>query len=127
MTTISEEWARTAPAGPELDRVCAEWLGWYWRHGAWFNDTASEARMLLSESDLPCGSPSTDWTAAGPLLEAMDPIVDPTHGDNGICVVVPGQNGYGQRAKVYASTYTLAIARACAVLVARGISREDLG
>ena len=24
--TITEEWARIAPAGPELDRVCAEWL-----------------------------------------------------------------------------------------------------
>ena len=23
MTTISEEWARTAPAGAELDRACA--------------------------------------------------------------------------------------------------------
>ena len=121
MTTITEEWARTAPAGPELDRVCAEWMG-----------------RKPYDSD-PCDGGcyrdewppySTDWSAAGPLLEAMRLDV----GVFGVPEFTPkwdcgslGQFHQHMSGNVTAPTPCLAIARACGVLFARGISREDLG
>lgn len=120
MSKITEEWARTAPAGADLDRVCAEWMG-----------------IAPYEFDL-CGRGcyrqewppySYDWSAAGPLLEAMGADILYHSGTWECEVEPPGEPTYGQKllADSDAKDPTLAIARACAVLVARGIAREDLG
>lgn len=116
MTAITEKWAHTAPLGKELNRICAIWMG-----------------AKPYEFD-PCGGGcyrdewppySTDWSAAGPLLEAMKGFTfefdemgeTPSVGD-GFHLAI---------GDVRAADHCLAIARACAVLAARGVTREDLG
>ena len=109
MNEITEKWARHAPAGAELDRVCAEWMGW-------------TLKPLADNRPAPY---STDWSAAGSLLEAMGV---------GIVLGKKSDDQWGVSQAVGcgllmadAPTPQLAIARACAVLVARGITCEDLG
>jgi len=95
---VTDEWACSAPAGEELDRICAKWLG------------------------IP-GEYSTEWAAAGPLLEAMDGQLEPpmrSGMDTWLCYV--WHTHHGERAP----TPQLAIARVCATLVARGITKEDM-
>ena len=133
MTTITEEWARNAPAGPELDRVCAEWMGWSGKDdrtpdGSTFDVYARKDGGHMTS--IHPASFSSDWSAAGPLLEAMRLDV----GVFGVPEFTPkwdcgslGQFHQHMSGNVTAPDPCLAIARACAVLVARGISREDLG
>jgi hypothetical protein len=76
---------------------------------------------------------STDWSAAGPLLEVM------MQGDNDkrsqVYLLPRGKIGVRQpdahavhslTHKVGETISPLAIARACAVLVARGVTREEV-
>jgi len=120
MAKITEEWARTAPAGQKLDRICAEWMGW-------------KINPLADNAPAPY---STDWSAAGPLLEAMNAdfpiwsLAPPS--ENSPWIMIP----YSMDSLKYTggNRYTwpraedpeLAIARACGVLVARGITRSDI-
>ena len=128
MTTISEEWARTAPAGPELDRVCAEWMG---RRVKTERPAEIEWERCQHRDKF-----STDWSAAGPLLEAMNddlPLWQLCPQGDGSYSMQPFSMAslkYVSESKYLwpkAPDPCLAISRACAVLVARGISREDLG
>ena len=117
MTTITEKWARTAPAGPELDRVCAEWMG---RRVKTERPAEIEWERCQHRDKF-----STSWKAAGPLLKAMGAAIEPPNRSGmttWLCYVWQSI-GCGARA----DDPCLAISRACAVLVARGISREDLG
>jgi len=121
MTEITEKWARGAPAGAELDRVCAGFMGL--RVGGDIVLYADEKMGRLPEF-------SRRWSAAGPLLEAMQCCeVSQTHIDKWRCSVEGISDKYYGKfiAEIqYSPTPQLAIARACAVLVARGISRYDL-
>ena len=107
---MTEEQARQVEAGPGLDRICAKWVE---RPDGWI--------------DAPYGGRpkpfSTDWSAAGPLQVAMNARVSPCK-EGWSCTV----GGLYQPRVVYvvAPTPQLAIARACAVLVACGITQEDL-
>ena len=138
MTKLTEEQARQMPAEPELDRFCAEWMGWdllsvegdneIWHHRGQ-NDTRVEGELPPF---------SSDWSAAGPLLEAMKNLQADGYSFTGAAleycphVLVDkvwriGVITYdGLKTFVKAPTPQLAIARACAVLVAREISRDEL-
>ena len=133
MSKVTEEKARQMPAGTELDRICAEWMGWellsvegdneIWHHRGQ-NDTRVRGELPPF---------SADWSAAGPLLEAIERALpsasltrDSTLGVGWVCwlrvTLPPG----GSQLYVGAPTPQLAIARACAVLVALGITMNDL-
>jgi hypothetical protein len=117
---ITEEWARNAPAGPELDRVCAEWIGlrpikYNGGLDGWWDGEAIGGGLPRY---------STKWTHAGPLLEVMrGDLVFDANEHTWYC----SRYHEGRDTTGHAPTPQLAIARACAVLVARGIPREDLG
>ena len=135
MTAITEKWARTAAAGAELDRVVA---------GSGIL-TTEEMFQIPGKWALPTELPpysnplnnsgppfSTSWSAAGPLLEAISPPWSLSPNEDGGFIMLPyrmtvlnivGGNRYTWPR---AEDPCLAIARACAVLVARGITREDL-
>lgn len=129
MTKITEEWARTAPAGPKLDRVCAEWMGLLpiimrSKDAGWVVPSTEEIIALPRFS--------TDWSAAGPLLEAISPPWSLSPDEDGGFIMLPyrmdvlnivGGNRYTWPRS---GCPCLAIARGCAVLDARGVSREDL-
>ena len=139
---ITEEWARTAPAGPALDRVCAEWMGWIiyddGEDGYVYAEDPNDSGIVYCLLDPIWNisdelvAYSTEWSAAGPLLEAMRAEVG--HGyPHWWCMVTHSDLVCGEDfiesadwRTVAAPTPQLAIARACAVLVARGISREGL-
>ena len=120
-TETTEKWARHAPAGAELDRVVAGWMGrdgWLLYAPENWLEPGCEGLQKIPKPF------STSWVAAGPLLEAM-----------GIGIVIGKKSGEQWRVSqadgwglviVDAPDPCLAIARACAVLVARGITREDL-
>ena len=120
MNDLTEEQARQMEAGPELNKICSAW----YRNCA-IND--------LTYAPADC---STAWSAAGPLLEAMKNLsVGEFEGITlNFCSGIYGEDvwrigviGYGGlKDIVIALTPQLAIARACAVLVARGISRDEL-
>lgn len=140
---ITEEWARNAEAGPELDRVCAEWMGY-------FEDDSGS--LITPDGDGtvvgPPKSYSKDWSAAGPLLEAMEAKHGGIHPPSceiecrsyersewytkeewrqrkwKCLVLIPEHED--RQLFGGAPTPQLAIARACAVLVARGIKKGDL-
>ena len=154
MNDLTEEKARRLPAGPELDRICAEWMGcylkiksksmqewakknlddpkpysrhWYWGDGS---HVAKKGRHLSEPDEIPF---SSDWAFCGPLLEAIERALpsasltrDRTLGVGWVCwlrvTLPPG----GSQLYVGAPTPQLAIARACAVLVAQGITVDDL-
>lgn len=158
---VTEEWALSAPAGPELDRVCAEWMDALQRKCNSFHVEGevielpgwegSQARGFLQSmqrvgflSDVKLGTVyeapcySTSWEFAGPLLEAMQAnngyyewfgvpnfstIALTRDGGDWVCGV-DGPDGVDEIAR--ASKPQLAIARTCAVLVARNITREQL-
>ena len=138
MDDLTEEQARQMDAGMDLDVICAKWMG----------DPKSNQGIA---------SYSRDWSAAGPLLEAMEQILvrrsNPESGillngpiPGGLHSPVPSGPDKGSSPKIKSSdwrtflnidrddwpikveapTPQLAIARACAVLVARGVSRDDL-
>ena len=109
MTEITEKWARTAEPGPELDRVCAEWFS----PVRGFNNYGEPIKF------------STDWSAAGPLLEAMGGPALHRHSDRHGWHIEFGFHPVGGF-DLHSPTPQLAIARACAVLAARGITRDDL-
>ena len=138
MNEITEKWARRAPAGAELDRVCAEWMGTVTQYRV---DGSSiklwhryNTEHLFGNHRRYWPKHSTGWAAAAPLLEAIKkalPAVSLTNdetvsGDEWTCWVRVSVDP-GTQFAVTAPTPQLAIARACAVLVARGITREDLG
>lgn len=107
--TITEKWARTAPAGPKLDRLCAEWMG-------------DEINWTLEASRVDrWWRYSTSWRNAGPLLEAMGVTHLHDFRPSGTSTLKGRLFG-----KIKADTPQLAIARACAVLVTRGITRDQL-
>ena len=117
---VNEEWARSAEPGPELDRVCAEWMGW--KPASY---RGSKVGWYDGETGTIGGLPkySTDWSAAGPLLEATGcPDVRFFRDEVEITVFTID----GGLLEVLAPTPQLAIARACAVLSARVISRDEL-
>lgn len=135
MRKITEEWALQAEAGDELDRICALWFGCIMRE-----DPSYETGELWTQ---PNGAwnvvpprYSSSWSDAGPLLEAMgDSLSREEEKDGGswYCVVVHDKlvcgESYPQSADwraAVADTPQLAIARACAVLVAHGITKEDM-
>ena len=108
MGDLTEQQARQMEAGSELGPVCERWMFGKEDH-----------HQMLP----PWPQYSTDWSAAGPLLEAMKGHLSyRTIDGQWMCIV--GAKGVTVRG--YAPTAQLAIARACAVLVARGISRDDL-
>ena len=121
MNNITEKWARTAPAGPELDRVCAEWMGNIF-HSAGMLD--GDDYHFIEGDIFP--KYSTSWNGAGPLLEA----IQSDHTGWAIVYSHPWQyktlEVYGDQIITCADTMQLVIARACAVLVACGITRDDL-
>ena len=150
-TKITEEWARTAPAGSELDLKCALWFGYRVVERVEYG--VKLIRLVMDdppdgldsvyciEIGTPCGETypmgdehadtfppkfSTDWSAAGPLLEAMGADLLRYDG-KWACEVQPG-SAYPAPilAEAEAPTPQLAIARICAVLFARGITRENL-
>ena len=146
MNDLTEEQARRLPSGPELDRICAEWMGcylkiksqsmqkwakenlddpepynrhWYWADGS---HVAKKGRHLSEPDEIPF---SSDWSFCGPLLEAMGGPALHWHSDRHGWHIEFGFNpvgGFG----LHAPTPQLAIARACAVLVAQGITLDDL-
>lgn len=121
--TIIEEWARTAPSGSELDRVCAEWMGF--TAGSIINGRLT----VVTRTGPKICSPSSRWSDAGPLLEAMKGCVE---WDDGVLWTAytladtPSDPRPNDPQAALATTPQLAIARACAVLAARGITREQL-
>lgn len=152
-----EEWARTAPAGEVLDRVCAEWMGDEPERtaivtedggesaSAWVGDTWSTERELRGWLDnmqakgyladavikywVRYRKYSEDPAAAMELLEAMRD----SQGDAGLEAFNATQSDDRWYCRVYcipvvasatALTPSLAIARACVVLAARGIKRQ---
>ena len=145
MDDLTEEKARQMDAGSELNRICAEWMGWSYFAGMgghqWKLEASGSTRPIIHQGKDPPPF-STDWSAAGPLLEAMNldmfkhPQASGIWGDGEgrwICrVSFPTEERFAHGEEVYrylevsAPTPQLAIARACAVLVARGVSRDDL-
>ena len=152
MDEITEDQARQMEAGPELDRICAEWMGWEEKEVEWRSKTAvylvhsdpspglnreylirvvdndsGEIIFSLGDEQAETFPPSfsTKWSAAGPLLEAMDAKLQPNSARGWQCDIpweVCGEDDvFG-----LAPTPQLAIARACAVLVTRGINRGEL-
>lgn len=120
---ITESEAREMKAGAELDRICAEWVGATY-DDIWLQWKFPGPPSTWGYSGIAGKNPpkfSTDWAAAGPLLEAMGGTV--RTGKKSRCNVMPP--GW-KPITVYAPTPQLAIARACAVLVARGVERGDL-
>ena len=131
MDDLTEEKARQMEAGPELNRICAEWWGAKPKYKGIEGHTPDVHHYF-----------STDWSAAGPLLEAMNldmfkhPQASGIWGDGEgrwICrVSFPTEERFAHGEAVYrylevsAPPPQLALARACAVLVARGVSRDDL-
>lgn len=113
MRKITEEWARNAEAGRDLDTVCAKWHG------------LNKPRTSYM--------PSRSWYYAGLLLDILkaDLIWDV---DMWWCSVehdaIPAMEGMPPEAGgwtvVSAKDPRLAIARLCAVLLAHGIKGEDL-
>ena len=154
MNDLTEEQARRLPAGPELDRICAEWMGcylkiksqsmerwakenlddpepyrrhWYWPDGS---HVAKKGRHLSEPDEIPF---SSDWSFCGPLLEAIEvamPSVsltlDSTLRSGWICWVRVTLPPGGRQFSVAAPTPQLAIARTFATLVAQGITLDDL-
>ena len=159
MNDLTEEKARRLPAGPDLDRICAEGIGcyleiksksmqkwakenlddpepysrhWYWADGS---HVAKRGRHLSEPDEIPF---SSDWAFCGPLLEAMKNIKADGYSFTGAAleycphVLVDrvwrvGVITYdGLKTLVKAPTPQLAIARACAVLVAQGITVDDV-
>jgi hypothetical protein len=109
MTDLTEEQARQMEAGEDLDRVCAGWLGIEPDiFGACLDGFAAQMFRF-----------STDWSAAGALMEAMGAHSIRTH-FGWECWVDDRNNA------ATAPTPQLAIARACAVLVALGVTREEV-
>ena len=126
MGDLTEEQARQMEAGPELSRICAKWMGWSYFAGMgshqWKLEASASTRPIIHQGKDPPPF-STDWSAAGPLLEAMKGHLSyRTIDGQWMCIL--GAKGVTVRG--YGPTPQLAIARACAVLVARGISRDDL-
>lgn len=124
-----EAWARNAPAGNLLDRVCNFWLT---GQAAWV-DTSTYA-PLIYDSD----HPSTDPAAAMELLEAMQAAAWRICDDPGVGIELGSSDedrwvrvtgSYRQPIELLAEATGdnyLAIARACAVLCARGIERKGV-
>jgi hypothetical protein len=109
MDDLTEEKARQMEAGEDLDRVCAGWLGIEPDiFGACLDGFAAQMFRF-----------STDWSAAGALMEAMGAHSIRTH-FGWECWVDDRNNA------ATAPTPQLAIARACAVLVALGVTREEV-
>jgi len=154
MSEFTEEQARKMEAGEQLDRICAKWMGTYLRvsdqsstsftggtplsrkHPEEHQERAplkgGEFRMTSLYNMWP--KYSTSWLHAGPLLEALpmrwaqdSGLFPPTYGypDDDEWTVYFGASGAGV-VQVDAPTPQLAIARACAVLVARGVTREEV-
>lgn len=121
MNNITEKWARTAPAGPELDRVCAEWMGFS------IGETRDWRHHVSTKAGWKACSPSTRWSDAGPLLEAMDSMTLSVWNDLSVIEYSAANSIIKGSLHISAPTPQLAIARACAVLVARRITRDDLG
>lgn len=152
MNNVTEKWARTAPAGPELDRVVAGWMGLRPHRGVTITVDGEDRPLwsahnpwehLCSKPGLELASGggdrhdaigeimpppfSTDWSAAGPLLEAMGPAGFYLEWCDRIVEQGPWY-AHCERFDIVttAPTPCLAIARAVAVLVARGIERGEL-
>ena len=122
MDDLTEEKARQMDARPELDRICAEWWGAKPKYKGIEGHTPDVHHYF-----------STDWSAAGPLLEAMDDSspMDGAKAESSNAT----EPGHDWKCSVpfgpamittFAPTPQLTIARACAVLVARGINRDEL-
>ena len=125
MDELTEDKARQMDAGPELNRICAEWWGAKPKYKGIEGHTPDVHHYF-----------SADWSAAGPLLEAMTGVLNPLTNldkedkgcedrDEWECIS-PWLGGDIYATGATAPTPQLAIARACAVLVARGISRDEL-
>ena len=133
MDDLTEEKARQMEAGPELNRVCAEWVGWSYFAGMgshqWKLEAPGSTRPIIHQGKDPPPF-SSDWSAAGPLLEAMNGTAsthDKNFGDiNSQCYVPVEPEWMTLYTYAPKDRPQLAIARACAVLVARGVSRDDL-
>jgi hypothetical protein len=130
VTDLTEEQARQMDAGEELDRLIAvEFMGWRktpeydqidLNQYPWNLPTAS---ATLYRTDLP--KYSTDWSAAGPLLEAMSAKCDTAYPE--AWRTVPTNHVmYNERISATGDDVPHAAARLCAVLVARGITREEV-
>ena len=169
MTDITEEWARTAPAGFELNEVCAEWMGGimdrnpspmphaqhdlalhrYYEVPHRPDGTVFNVRRTFAKDGGPshlawkewCEQHGIEpvemfwaprfsdcWSCAGPLLEAMEAMCLTVWSDLSTVDYTAAWSLVGGKALfVEAPTPSLAIARACGVLVARGVSRADMG
>ena len=135
MTDLTEEQARRMDAGLELDLLVAtRFLKWEHKTEKSIYSGRKVESLIPPKSDIstfgatrysaqPPPEFSRDWMYAGPLLEAMNARVSPCK-EGRSCTV----GGLYQPRVVYvvAPTPQLAIARACAVLVARDISRDEL-
>lgn len=116
---ITEKEARKAKAGPETDRFCDEWMG---------RDLSAWPENMRGKF---CRPYTSLWQAAGDLLEVLDADLYFEGGQyychvNGI---PPVGDKYPESANylvTWAGDRKLALARACLVLVARGITLEQL-
>ena len=128
MDEVTEEWARTAPAGPELDEVVAVHMGYSWE---WKAAYMSMVWVLDGSVDAVGNCPprfSTDSDASKKIMDATGWKCDPAHPDGKTNRWKCGPlTGYGVDTFAYGPTQPLARARAYAVDYARWISREDLG
>jgi hypothetical protein len=114
MTDLTEEQARQMEAGEELDAICARFMGFTCENGFWVQPNGVMFASIPPRF-------STNWSAAGPLLEVMSADLN-TGPDGWRCIAVGGE----RFAEASGPTPQLAIARACAVLVARGVTREEV-
>jgi hypothetical protein len=112
-------------AGEKLDAICARFMGFTCENGFWVQPNGVMFASIPPRF-------STNWSAAGPLLEAMEGEMKPPntwHGGTLWCCklfhpAISGDVFFPHSAS--APTPPLAIARACAVLVARGVTREEV-
>jgi len=134
VSKLTEDEARQMEAGEELDRICAEWmdevascpkddfhpfpgeLDPFDYHGVEVDpyDEGDDRDMMIY-----CYRYSKDWGPAGPLLEVMSGHIMRT--DCGWECWIDERNN-----AACARSPQLAIARACAALVARGVTREEV-
>ena len=144
MNDLTEEKARRLPAGPELDiLVATRFLGWELKTKKCFYTDRQVEILIPPKRDIstfgatrysaqPPPEFSRDWMYAGPLLEAMNRvahvIVESVDYDEWIVTAQDLESGPGITWEhgAVAPTPQLAISRNCAVLVAQGITVDDL-
>ena len=150
MNDLTEEKARRLPAGSDLDiLVATRFLGWELKTKKCFYTDRQVEILIPPKRDIstfgatrysaqPPPEFSRDWMYAGPLLEAMNAEIHPPRPDRfraqqrwmakAVCPDT-GSNlaiTYGADYPETGGCPCLAIARTCAVLVAQGITVDDV-